>query len=313
MVAILGEELLLSEDYPSAADLSAGAPESGTCPPVLVLGAGRVGGALSREIVAAKQPLAGLWNRSAVKRPEDLGDAPFEAGSEQAPQAWVEAASVIILAVRDAAIPALASALQPRAGTAVLHTSGALGSAALGTLPEGVHRGSYHPLQSFSAGLAGRSVPPYLVALEGDAEAIRRGQQLASATGHRTIRLAPEHKAGYHAAAVLASNCLVALEAAATRVMAAACQDQERAWELLWPLVMGTMTALEHGRFDAAITGPVARGDSATVRRNLDALSTDPGAQDLYRALGREVLRVASDGGLSATEAEQVRRALLED
>jgi len=280
---------------------------------VLVLGAGRAGTALSREIVAAGQPLVGLWNRSAVERPEQLAEVPFEAGSERVPQAWVEAAPVIILAVRDDAISALAAALQPRAGTAVLHTSGALGSASLGALPEGVHRGSYHPLQSFSAGLAARSAPPYLVALEGEAEAVRRGQQLAAATGHRTICLSPEHKAGYHAAAVLASNCLVALEATATRVMAEACQDRERAWELLWPLVMGTMAALEEGRFDAAITGPVARGDSATVRRNLHALSSDSGAQDVYRALGHEVLRIARDGGLDAAKAEQVQRALLED
>jgi len=313
MVAIVTEELPLPEKFQSASELPPASEQSGTCPPVLVLGAGRAGRALSREIVAAGLPLVGLWNRSSAERPEHLGEAAFEAGSGQVPRAWVEQASLIILAVRDDAITALAATLDPPPGAAVVHTSGAQGSAALSSLPQGVHCGSYHPLQSFSAGPGGLPVPPYLVALEGEEEAVRRGQQLAAATGHRTIRLAAEHKAGYHAAAVLASNCLVALEAAATRVMAAACGDSERAWELLWPLVMGTLASLEEGRFDTAITGPVVRGDGATVASNLHALRNDPAARDLYRVLGEEALRIARSSGLDGSDADRVRDALLED
>jgi len=280
---------------------------------IVVIGGGRVGTALSREIAAAGLSLLGLWNRSAAPRPEGLGDAAFEAGSQAPPTAWFEQATLVLLAVRDDVIDAVAAPLPLRPGMTVLHCSGALGSEILHSLGPGVSRGSYHPLQSFTSLPAGTvPVPPYVVAIEGDDEALAQAEQLAAATGHRAVRLATAQKAGYHAAAVLASNCLIALQAAASRVMAASIDQDEDAWQLLWPLVVGTLAGLEDGRFAAAITGPVARGDAHSVRRNLDALTGDPGAVELYRSLGLEALRIAADAGLDGERLERIHRALQE-
>jgi len=289
-------------------------PDSSPSDGVLIVGAGRAGLSLSRELVAAQVPLVGLWNRSSMKRPEGLGETAFDSGSESPPDHWLELASLVILAVRDDVIAAVAADLQFRPGTTVLHLSGALGSDILSPLSEGVFRGSYHPLQSFSDhGHSSVPIPPYVVAVEGEAQALVRAEQLAAATGHRTVPLAADQKAGYHAAAVMASNCLVALQAAATRVMAGSCGDEKRAWELLWPLVMGTMAGLEEGCFETAITGPVARGDGDSVRSNLRALQGDENAQALYRSLSREALELARSAGLGETELAGVRLALDEE
>jgi len=289
-------------------------PPGSPAGPVLVVGAGRAGLALSRELVAAQLPFVGLWNRSTMQRPDGLGDTAFDSGSEGPPARWLELASLVILAVRDDVIASVAAGLQLRPGTTVLHLSGALASDILSPMPEGVFRGSYHPLQSFSYRRAGSvPVPPYVVAVEGQDEAVVEAEQLAAATGHRTVRLAAEQKAGYHAAAVMASNCLVALQAAASRVMAASCVDESRAWELLWPLVMGTISGLEDGCFETAMTGPIARGDGDSVRSNLRALQGDENAQTMYRSLSREALEVARSAGLSESDLERVRIALDED
>ena len=172
--------------------------------------------------------------------------------------------------------------------------------------PPGVHLGGWHPLQSFASRGAGVvPVPPYCVALDGDEPAVRAGRALATATGHPAVEVRGEAKAAYHAAAVLASNTLVALEAAAVRVMVSAGVAPDDAWRLLRPLVHGTLDNVQDGAFHKALTGPLARGDTETVRRNLAACADVDGVELIYRALGREAVRLAELG-------EASRDALLE-
>jgi predicted short-subunit dehydrogenase-like oxidoreductase (DUF2520 family) len=71
----------------------------------------------------------------------------------------------------------------------------------------------------------------------------------------------------------------------------------------------GTVANLERGPA-AALTGPIRRGDVATVRRHLAALA--PEEQSLYRELGRVALRLAREAGLADEAAEAVERALAE-
>ena len=282
----------------------------GACP-ILVLGAGRSGCALSAEFAQAGLPIVGIWNRSSIDRPIALGSTALLSGTDAPPQQWQDAARLVLLAVSDDAIADVAACLRLQPGTVVMHNSGALGSEVLPDIGPGIARGSYHPLQSFSDWTRSAiKVPPYAVALEGEDGAIALGAALAVVTGHQSVQLSSQQKAGYHAAAVLASNCLVALQSAATRVMGRATGDVSSAWELLWPLVMGTMAGLECGRPGEAITGPVARGDLLSIKRNQGALSGDPLATEIYKVLGREALEVALEGGLSESQVDSVRVAL---
>jgi predicted short-subunit dehydrogenase-like oxidoreductase (DUF2520 family) len=263
---------------------------------VAILGAGRTGTALAREFVAADIDVCGLWNRSPRARPQGLEGILWSAGVPSPPPAVVDRADVILLAVLDSAIAEVAADLVLRPGTIVLHLSGSRGIEALDCLPEGAVPGCYHPLQSFAPQTdPALVVPPYCLAIEGPPAALSAARALAEATGHPAVTLRPGGKAAYHAAAVLASNCLVALEAAATRVMGLAGAPEEERWTLLWPLVVGTLANLKSGEFAAAITGPVPRGDAATVERNLAAIGDDEAAAELYRVLGRATLDLVRD------------------
>ncbi len=269
-----------------------------------MLGLGRAGSALAAEFRDAGLDLVATWNRS--ERAAPFSDVPHHSGA--ASQLQIEA-DVFVLAVLDGAIAQLAHEL-PASQAVFLHLSGATDSAELDPGRDGIAFGGYHPLQSFRpAAELPFLPPPYCVALDGHPDAIAVGRTLAEATAHPIATLAPGGKAAYHAAAVLASNLLVALEAAADRAMQRAGVPPEQSWELLWPLVAGTVANLRDGRFAKSITGPIPRGDDATVARNLAALGDDPAA-DLYRALAKEALVLARAQGLSEERADAVAEAL---
>lgn len=276
---------------------------------VLVVGAGRAGSALASELAASPLDLIGVWDPEHREVPDNLAAVAVFGGSAP-PRALVKRASAVLLAVPDAAISTAATVLAPEPDTVVLHLSGALAPDALGPLPPQVHGGCYHPLQSFSRrGAPGASLPPYAVAVDGDAQALRAARAIAAATGHESVRVPPEGRAAYHAAAVLASNCLVALQAVAERAMGLSGVPPEARWPLLRPLLAGTVANLDDGDFRAALTGPVVRGDAETVARNLAALAADPTAAGLYRTLGRATLELA-EVELGDEAAARVRAAL---
>ena len=242
---------------------------------------------------------------------EDAGPGPLYYGEGSDPNSRLAewGADVILVAIRDDAIADFVGGLRLAEGTVVLHTSGSLPLDSI-PVPRGAALGGWHPLQSFASPGPGHvPVPPYWVALDGDDRAVAVGRRLAIATGHESVVIRGSAKAAYHAAAVLASNALVALESAAARVMMAAGVPQETCWPLLRPLVLGTVDNLVSGDFAGAITGPVARGDARTVARNLEALSDVPGAEAVYCALGQEALRLVEDA-IGPEDAARVRDVL---
>jgi predicted short-subunit dehydrogenase-like oxidoreductase (DUF2520 family) len=277
---------------------------------VAVLGLGRAGSALAGEFLSAGVDVTLLWNRGERALPEPIGS---RAVFGPLPSERLAEADVILLAVLDGAIAEFASTVPAREGAVVLHLSGASESRSLDPGRRGVRFGGYHPLQAFRpAGPSPFPIPPYCLALDGHPDAVLAGRALAGATGHPSVELPPGGKAAYHCAAVLASNCLVALEATAERVMRSAGVAEGEAWSLLWPLVVGTLANLPDGRFATSITGPVRRGDAGTVARNLGALLDDAGANAVYKVLGQEALSLAKDAGLGEERAEAVARALAE-
>lgn len=203
-----------------------------------LIGAGRLGTAL-----AAAMRDAGL----SVDGP--LGREAAAAGAD---------ADVVLLCVPDAEIAAAAACVTP--GAIVGHCSGATTLA-----PLAPHRAfSLHPLMTVPADAAPsvfRGVP---CAVAGDPVA----HELAAALEMRPVAIADEDRAAYHAAASIASNFLVTLEAAAERVAASAGAPRE----LLVPLVRATVESWAE-RGPDALTGPIARGDELTVARQRAAVA----------------------------------------
>jgi len=205
-----------------------------------IVGAGRVGTALARALSDAGVEVEG---------PVGRGERP--AGCD-----------AIALCVPDAEIPLAAEAVTA-AAPLVGHTSGATPLSALAHA--GVPAFGLHPLQSFAhpgvrferAGAAVAGSTP---------EALAFATELAERLRMRPFEIDDEGRAAYHAAASVASNFLVTLQAAAEAIAAGAGLGRDDARELLMPLVRQTVENIADLGPEAALTGPVSRGDESTVR-----------------------------------------------
>jgi predicted short-subunit dehydrogenase-like oxidoreductase (DUF2520 family) len=118
-------------------------------------------------------------------------------------------------------------------------------------------------------------------------------------------------KPAYHAAAVLASNYVVALLAAAERLLADAGVPGEGGRAALAALAAGAVANVAERGPVAALTGPIARGDADTVRRHLARLS--PEDRSLYCVLARETVELARRQGLDPGAAARLEQLLGED
>jgi predicted short-subunit dehydrogenase-like oxidoreductase (DUF2520 family) len=179
---------------------------------------------------------------------------------------------LVLLCVPDAVIAEVAGAIPP--GPWIAHMSGAT---PLHALAPHTARFGVHPLQTFVPGRGPEQLDGAWGGVSGeDAEALRAARWLAEELGLRPFELRDDTRALYHAGAALASNYLVALHRAASRALAAAGAPPEA----LLPLMRRTM---DNG-FE--LTGPVARGDRATVEAHLAALREHlPDLEPVYRAL----------------------------
>jgi predicted short-subunit dehydrogenase-like oxidoreductase (DUF2520 family) len=261
--------------------------------PVAIIGAGRMGRGLAQALGRAGAEVA-LLGRS--RRREETRNA-----------------GLVLIATPDDSIGAVAAELARDgaigATQVVLHLSGLLDRFALHALADtGAGLGSFHPLQSIADPLTAHDrLAGAFAGLEGDERAVEAGERLAVTLGMRAVRLAPGGKPAYHAGAVFISNYAVVLAAVAEGLARAAGVPAAEAGAVYLPLLQGTVANLSLGAA-AALTGPVRRGDEATVRRHLAALG--PRERDLYRMLGLEALRLAREAGLAEGPAAAVERAL---
>jgi predicted short-subunit dehydrogenase-like oxidoreductase (DUF2520 family) len=168
----------------------------------------------------------------------------------------------VLLCVPDSAIATAAAAIAP--GPLVGHCSGATGLEVLAP-----HEAfSLHPLMTVTS--AGAEFPGAGAAIAGSSPRARAfARSLAEAVGMRPVEVADRDRPAYHAAASIASNFLVTLEAAAEQLAGTAGVDRE----LLVPLVRATVENWAADGPERALTGPVARGDHETVERQRTAIA----------------------------------------
>lgn len=215
----------------------------------------------------------------------------------------------VLLAVPDAVVPDVAARLarlplQPE--VPVLHLSGSLEMDALAPLARAGHSvGGLHPLCSVADPVEGADrLRGATFGVEGEGAARALAERIVRAAGGTALELAPGHRTAYHAAAVFASNYVVALLAVAERLMASAGIPAERARPALAGLAAGAVENVRDTGPAAALTGPVSRGDAATVARHLARLSGDE--RRLYSLLAAETLRLARARGLDAAAAARL-------
>lgn len=226
---------------------------SADIPSLAVVGAGRLGRALACQLRASGVDAAGPLGRGAD------GDG-YDA---------------VLLCVPDGEIGQAAALVKP--GRLVGHCSGATGLEALSP-----HEAfSMHPLMTVTA--QGADFHGAGAAVAGSTpRALWLARALAERVGLEPVAISEADRAIYHAAASVASNFLVTLEAAAERLAAEAGLDRR----LLAPLVRATVENWAELGGERALTGPVARGDAGTVAAQRRAVAERaPELAELFDAL----------------------------
>ncbi len=189
---------------------------------------------------------------------------------------------LVILAVPDGAIASVADRIEPT-DAAVCHLAGSLG---LDVLSPHRRRAAVHPLVALpDAETGARRLRGAWFAVAGDAVA----DAVVEAYGGRSFVVADGDRAAYHAAAVIASNHLVALMGQVERIGAVVGAPRPA----MIDLARGSLENVASMGAAAALTGPVARGDEETVRRHRAALPSDEVA--LYDVLADAARRLVEE------------------
>lgn len=191
----------------------------------------------------------------------------------------------------------------------VYHLSGALSSGILAAAKRaGASTGSIHPLQAFAPYKKGRKSPfkGINMSIEGDDQAIELGKEIVNALKANSFIIPTHAKTLYHASAVVASNYLVTLQHFALELLKEADLSEENAYDILEPLILGTLNNIKATGSINALTGPVARGDDEIVARHLSDIDKKlPQFSDLYRLLGKYTLDIAAGRGDISDAARQ--------
>jgi len=258
--------------------------------PLNLVGAGHVGRALGRPFASGGAfTVQDVLTRNAASAREAVDF--IGAGQACTTLAQMRPAQVWMLAVGDDAIVPACEALATHgqlAGAIVFHCSGAKASGELqAARAAGAHVASVHPVRSFAdpEGVAAAFSGTWC-GVEGDADALALLTPAFEAIGARLVAIDAAAKTVYHAASVFAANYLVTVLDAALRAYVAAGVPEAVARELARPLASESLANVFRLGPAAALSGPVARGDLATVARQQAAVSHwDAPTGRLYEAL----------------------------
>ena len=265
-----------------------------------------MGQALGRLLRLAGEPVVSIASRNL----EHAQRAAAFVGGHTRAISYEDAEGRVLICVPDAAVTDVAARLSSRTRVA-LHTCGSRGPEILNDLrARGVACGSLHPLQTVPTPEAGlEQLPGSTFAIAGDAAATAWAGAIISLLNG--TRLLIRHNALYHAAAVMASNYVVALLGAAESLMEMAGAAREDALPALAPLIRASVEntfALGPAR---ALTGPVQRGDAGTIALHMEALRQAPERlRELYRSAGVQTLAIAREGALPDDHASEIERIL---
>lgn len=248
---------------------------------IRIIGAGRAGTSLARALRTLGDDVDGPLGRDV-----DLVTA-------------ARGVDVLVLAVPDDELTHVAAAVAPDPRCCVLHLSGSLGLDVLAPHPRTASLHPLVPLPNASVG-AQRLLGGVTLAVAGDAAATDLGHRL----GARLVHVDDEDRAAYHAAACVAANHVVALLGQVERIAASIGLPVD-AFVGLSRAALDDVAALGPS---AALTGPAARGDWATIARHLDAL--DPAERAGYGAGVALALELAAGGASpvgGVTDAAAIR------
>ena len=256
-----------------------------------IIGAGKVGVSLGLYL-AKKMTIIGLYdvNQTAAQNGASLIKTDCFSNLET----LVETSDLLFLTVTDDAIKPVWEQILAfnMAGKIICHCSGALTSEVfVGIEERGAYGYSVHPAMTISHHSAVAEIAVAPIVIEGGEERLDEVASLFRTMGNTIHLLRAEHKVRYHAAAVFASNFIVALAQISTELLAE-CGFDEDGQQIFLPLMQASTHNIVKNGLVNALTGPVERGDLATIEKHLTDLSGDN--LELYRLLSEKITKVAS-------------------
>ncbi|WP_242921014.1 Rossmann-like and DUF2520 domain-containing protein [Pontibacter liquoris] len=251
---------------------------------IAFIGAGNVAWHLAQALAAAGHQVVAVCSRQAESSQALAQVLPETKSVASLTELASMAQDVILVAVPDAAIAAVAGQLQVQPGTLVAHTSGSQPLAILESI-SGARTGVFYPLQTFSKAKAiDLKEVPLLV--EGqDEQTVQALVQLAQSISNQVQQVTSQTRKQLHLAAVFACNFTNHLLGISRELL----QEASLPWPLLQPLIHETIAkALQHPPFEVQ-TGPAIRHDDNVLAEHLRMLDAHPGYQELYRQLTQSI------------------------
>lgn len=260
-----------------------------------IIGAGKVGVTLGKYLADAGETVLGFYSRT---RESAAAAADFtQTTVYQNLEDLVRASDTLFLTTPDGEISKVWDCIAEYDLTdkLICHFSGSLSSNVFsgieGTKAHGV---SIHPMYAFSGKFTSyQQFHTAMLVMEGQETALQSMKTLfGDKLRHQVLTIQAADKVKYHAAATLASNYMIALYETALTLLNDCGFSRENSMSLLQPLVQNNVTAmLEKGPVEA-LTGPIERGDTETVRKHLESLSGSS-AEVIYRELGQVLVDLA--------------------
>jgi len=277
------------------------------------IGAGTVGTALAIRLSERGYQVVAVYSRSQTSA-EKLAQAVNSCRAVDSSQEVADITELIFITTPDDAIGAVVSGIQWRDGKSVVHCSGADSTETLEAARKmGADVGAFHPLQTFaSVRQAIDNIAGSTFAVEAEEPLLSTLKEMATALDGEWIELKASDKVIYHAAAVIACNYLVTLVKLATDLWQTFDVPQDQATRALLPLLRGTIHNIETIGIPKCLTGPIARGDTGTIKKHISALQkAAPGVLTTYCELGRQAIPIAlAKGRVNEEQAEDMQAAL---
>ena len=264
--------------------------EGAQTPSLAIIGAGRAGSALAIAAHEAGYRVAAVASRRG-EIARNLADT-VGASTAATPLEAVASADITILAVPDGAITTVAAAIASSGaalhGRGVVHLGARFGPGVIASLRiMGAEIGVLHPLQALAGPASASLLSGAYFRVDAHGALRERLLGFIAGLGAHPLEIDPAQAPLYHAAAVLAGNAPLALLAESTRLLEAAGVSRAIAHEALAALLEGAARNARRAGAAAALTGPVARGDTDAITAHLEALAPYPEARDLYLHLTR--------------------------
>lgn len=278
-----------------------------------IIGAGTVGNALAVGLSAGGYDIVAVSSRS-IASAEKLAARIDRCRVCSSPQEVVDASDIVFVTTPDDVIAGVVSSLKWTEGKSVVHCSGAASTDIIvAARLSGALTGAMHPLQTL-AGVdqAIKNIPGSTFALEAEEPLMTTLKEMVNALRGTYIVLKASDKVLYHAAAVIACNYMVTLVKVATDLWKTFDVPTDDAVKALMPLMRGTLNNIENVGIPDCLTGPIARGDTGTIRKHIEALEKmAPETLSTYREMGRQTIPVSkAKGKIGDAQVRELERIL---